>query len=131
MNQRIAPLVDVMIGNEEDFTASLGYDVEDVRLDLAGLDIVGFGEMIERVTSDLPNLAVVTTTLRGVRSSRWLRQFRFWLIYGLLHGLDLPDALEYGAAHGALAMTTPGDTSMATTKEVESLVRGGSARVQR
>jgi len=40
-------------------------------------------------------------------------------------------AVEYGAAHGALAMTTPGDTSMASLKEVEALVKGGSARVQR
>jgi 2-dehydro-3-deoxygluconokinase len=41
------------------------------------------------------------------------------------------EAVEWGAAHGALAMTTPGDASMASKDEVESLVRGGSARVVR
>ena len=40
-------------------------------------------------------------------------------------------AVDYGAAHGALAMTTPGDTTMVTVKEVEKLVGGGSARVVR
>jgi len=40
-------------------------------------------------------------------------------------------AVEYGAAHGALASTTPGDTSMATRKEVEKTIGGGGARVVR
>lgn len=53
------------------------------------------------------------------------------LIYGLLEGLDLPLALEYGTAHGALAMTTPGDNSMASLKEVEALVRGVGSYVLR
>ncbi len=44
---------------------------------------------------------------------------------------DPRKAVDYGAAHGALAMTTPGDTSMATVKEVEKLMVGGSAHVQR
>ena len=45
--------------------------------------------------------------------------------------VDAGKAVEYGAAHGALAMTTPGDTSMATLAEVEKLIAGGSARVDR
>jgi 2-dehydro-3-deoxygluconokinase len=57
--------------------------------------------------------------------------FASGLIYGLLEFGDPQKAVEYGAAHGALAMTTPGDTSMATRKEVEALVKGGSARVRR
>jgi len=57
--------------------------------------------------------------------------FASGLIYGLMQFNDAQKAVEYGAAHGALAMTTPGDTSMATLKEVEALVKGGSARVQR
>jgi 2-dehydro-3-deoxygluconokinase len=56
--------------------------------------------------------------------------FASGLVYGLLTG-GLADAVEYGAAHGALAMTTPGDTSMATLAEVQALMRGGGARVQR
>jgi 2-dehydro-3-deoxygluconokinase len=57
--------------------------------------------------------------------------FASGLVYGFLKFNDPKKAVEYGAAHGALAMTTPGDTSMATLKEVEALVHGGSARVQR
>jgi 2-dehydro-3-deoxygluconokinase len=53
------------------------------------------------------------------------------LIYGLLERGDVALAVELGAAHGALAMTTPGDTSMATLAEVEGLVKGASARVRR
>jgi 2-dehydro-3-deoxygluconokinase len=57
--------------------------------------------------------------------------FAAGLIYGLLETGDIRAAVEYGAAHGALAMTTPGDTSMATLAEVEALVNGVGARVQR
>jgi 2-dehydro-3-deoxygluconokinase len=57
--------------------------------------------------------------------------FASGLIYGLLAGKDIQWALECGVAHGALAMTTPGDTSMATLSEVEALMRGGSARIAR
>jgi 2-dehydro-3-deoxygluconokinase len=53
------------------------------------------------------------------------------VIYGLLSGFDTQQALAYGVAHGALAMTTPGDTSMATLAEVERVVAGGAARVTR
>ena len=53
------------------------------------------------------------------------------LVYGFMKFNDPQKAVDYGAAHGALAMTTPGDTSMASLKEVEALVKGGSARVQR
>ena len=44
---------------------------------------------------------------------------------------DAQTAVNYGVAHGALAMTTPGDTSMASLKEVENIVKGSGARVQR
>jgi 2-dehydro-3-deoxygluconokinase len=57
--------------------------------------------------------------------------FASGLIYGLLNTGDLQAAVEYGAAHGALAMTTPGDTSMASLAEVEALMAGAGARVQR
>jgi 2-dehydro-3-deoxygluconokinase len=57
--------------------------------------------------------------------------FASGLMYGLMTTGDPQKAVEYGAAHGALAMTTPGDTSMATLKEVEKVMGGGSARVQR
>jgi 2-dehydro-3-deoxygluconokinase len=57
--------------------------------------------------------------------------FASGLIYGLLQGDDVPTALAYGVAHGALAMTTPGDTSMATLDEVERVMAGGGARIAR
>lgn len=162
VNKRLAPLVDVMLGNEEDFTASLGFEVPDTDDALQDLNADSFASMIELVTATYPTLSVVGTTLRGVKTATvndwgaiaWSRRAGFvesrtWpdmeifdrvgggdsfasgLIFGLLSGLDLQTAVEYGAAHGALAMTTPGDTSMATLEEVERLATGGNARVQR
>ena len=162
VNRRLARYVDVMIGNEEDFTASLGFAVPDTAEDLSELDAANFRRMIEEVTKEYGNFQVVATTLRTVRSAtindwgaiawsaaegfvtathrRGLEildrvgggdSFASGLIYGLLTFGDLQTAVEYGAAHGALAMTTPGDTSMASLREVEALVRGVGARVQR
>jgi 2-dehydro-3-deoxygluconokinase len=151
-----------MLGNEEDFTACLGLEVEGVDENLIELDTASFRAMIERASAEYPNFAVVATTLRAVRSATvndwsaiaWSRDrgfaeatprpdleildrigggdsFASGLIYGLLELDDLQQAVEYGAAHGALAMTTPGDTSTATLAEVEALVRGAGARVSR
>jgi 2-dehydro-3-deoxygluconokinase len=165
VNMRLAEHVDVLLGNEEDFTAALGFEVPGVdptsSTDLADLDVRGFAAMIDAVVAELPHLAVVATTLRAVRSATrndwgavaWAGgtlhrathrpgleildrvgggdSFASGLVYGLLQGFPVETALEYGAAHGALAMTTPGDTSMATLAEVEKLARGGSARVVR
>ncbi|MEQ4305589.1 sugar kinase [Plantactinospora sp. B6F1] len=162
VNRRLARYVDVMIGNEEDFTASLGFEVPDTDESLAELEVANFQRMIEAVTREYDNFRVVATTLRTVRSATvndwgaiaWSAgsgfvqathrsnleildrvgggdSFASGLIYRLLTGGDLASAVEYGAAHGALAMTTPGDTSMASLKEVEALVRGAGARVQR
>jgi 2-dehydro-3-deoxygluconokinase len=162
VNQALAPLVDVMLGNEEDFTACLGFAVPESSADLTTLSSQGFRRMIGEVSAAYPNLGVVATTLRSVRSASvndwgaiaWSERtgfvaatdrpgleifdrvgggdsFASGLIYALLTTGDLALAVEYGAAHGALAMTTPGDTTMATLSEVERLVRGGTARVQR
>ena len=160
VNRAVAPHVDVMIGNEEDFTAALGFEVPGARADLAELDADAFASMVTAVAAEYPNLHVVATTLRTVRSATvndwgaiaWSREtgvvratqrdsleildrvgggdsFASGLIDGLLDGADLATAVEYGAAHGALAMTTPGDTSMATAAEVRKLAAGGGARV--
>ncbi|HEY3409377.1 MAG TPA: sugar kinase [Propionicimonas sp.] len=162
VNRTIAPFVDVMIGNEEDFTAALGFAVEGVDENLADLQVDNFAAMIERVGAAYPSFMVIATTLRTVRSATindwgalaWSPvsglvqathrdrleildrvgggdSFASGLIYGLLEGADLQTAVEYGAAHGALAMTTPGDTSMATLDQVLKLAGGGSARVDR
>ncbi|GAB3806693.1 PfkB family carbohydrate kinase [Micromonospora zhanjiangensis] len=162
VNRRLARHVDVMIGNEEDFTASLGFEVPDTDESLSELEVDNFRRMIGEVTKAYPNFAVVATTLRTVRSATvndwgaiaWSAasgfveathragleimdrvgggdSFASGLVYGLLETGDLATAVEYGAAHGALAMTTPGDTSMANRTEVEALMRGAGARVQR
>ncbi|MEV0425765.1 sugar kinase [Micromonospora sp. NPDC050495] len=162
VNRRLARYVDVMIGNEEDFTASLGFEVPDTDASLSHLEAANFERMIAAVTGEYDNLRVVATTLRTVRSATvndwgaiaWSAaggfvqathragleimdrvgggdSFASGLIYGLLTTGDLATAVEYGAAHGALAMTTPGDTSMASLPEVEALVRGAGARVRR
>jgi 2-dehydro-3-deoxygluconokinase len=161
VNRRLVEHVDVLIGNEEDFTSALGYEVAGLDPDITILEVDSFATMISDVVAAYPNLAVVATTLRAVHSASrndWGAiayaggalhrstprpdleildrvgggdSFASGLAYGLLRGFPIELALEYGAAHGALAMTTPGDTSMASLDEVERLVSGGSARVQR
>jgi 2-dehydro-3-deoxygluconokinase len=161
VNKEIARYVDVMIGNEEDFTACLGFEIEGNKEGLGELDLDGYKKMIRAASSAYPNFKVIGTTLRTVASAStndwsaicWADgkvyqgmaldgleildrvgggdSFASGLIYGLLNGFDAQTALNYGICHGALAMTTPGDTSMASLKEVEALVKGGSARVQR
>lgn len=162
VNSGLVPLVDVLIGNEEDFTACLGFEPPNTDPSLSSLDVENFESMIESVTTGYPNLAVVATTLRSVRSATvndwnavaWSEDdgfvaatprcgleildrvgggdsFASGLIYGLLEKDSLRVGVEFGAAHGALAMTTPGDTSAATLGEVSALAQGSGARVQR
>ena len=161
VNKEIAKYVDVMIGNEEDFTACLGFEVEGNDENLKELNLDGYKKMIEKVVETYPNFKVVATTLREVKTATvndwsaicWADgkiykaadykgleildrvgggdSFASGLIYGLMTTNDPEKAVNYGAAHGALAMTTPGDTSMANLKEVENLMNGASARVQR
>ena len=161
VNRELASLVDVMIGNEEDFTACLGFEVEGLDEHHSKLDAGNFRKMIERAVAEYPNFKVVATTLRNAKTATvndWgavcyaggeLYQsqtrenleifdrvgggdsFASGLIYGFLNGRGPQWAVECGAAHGALAMTTPGDTTMATLSEVERVMRGGGARVAR
>jgi len=161
INRELAPFVDVMLGNEEDFTACLGFEVKGVDAILSNLDTANFRRMIELAVATYPNFKVVATTLRKVHSATvndWGAicycqgefyeaatmqeleifdrvgggdSFASGLIYGFLQGKGPQWAVDCGRAHGALAMTTPGDTSMATLSEVERLMAGGSARVVR
>jgi len=160
-NRRLVEQVDVLLGNEEDFSAALGYSLDGVAESLVGLDPGAYERLHRDVLAGFPNLALVATSLReahtasvndwsGACSTRerffagpWLRgleifdrvgggdSFASGLIYGLLRGESVESALAYGITHGALAMTTPGDTSMATLAEVERVMRGGAARVVR
>jgi 2-dehydro-3-deoxygluconokinase len=161
VNRELAKYVDVMIGNEEDFTAALGFEVEGVDEHFSQLDPQNFKRMIELVRQTYPNFQVVATTLRNARTATvndWgavcslgddffvapVREgleifdrvgggdsFASGLAYGFLSGKGPQWAVECGAAHGALAMTTPGDTSMATLAEVLGVMKGGGARVSR
>ena len=161
VNKEIAKYIDVMIGNEEDFTACLGFEIEGNDENLKELNIDGYFKMIEKAVRVYPNFKAVATTLRTVKTATvndwsaicWADgkiykglelpgleiydrvgggdSFASGLIYGLMETGDAQKAVNYGVAHGALAMTTPGDTSMASLKEVERIVGGAGARVQR
>ena len=161
INKEIAKYVDVMIGNEEDFTACLGFKIEGNDENLKELNLDGYKKMLNEAVKVYPNWKVVATTLRTVKTATindWKAMcyadgeiymsksydnleildrvgggdsFASGLVYGLMTTQDPETAVNYGAAHGALAMTTPGDTSMASKKEVESIMGGAGARVQR
>lgn len=161
INRKIAEYVDVMIGNEEDFTACLGFEVAGADENLTDLNIGSFQNMIEKAVLEFPNFKATATTMRGVKTATvndwgamcWVDgnfytsvhrpeleimdrvgggdSFASGLIYGLMCLDDPQLAIEYGAAHGALAMTTPGDTTMASLAEVKKIVDGGGARVNR
>ena len=161
VNREIAKHVDVMIGNEEDFTASLGFEVEGVDHTISAIETDAFKKMIEKAVKEYPNFKVAATTLRRVITATkndWSAilwhdgkfhesrkypeleildrvgggdSFASGLAFGFLEFNCPQKAVDYGAAHGALASTTPGDTSMATRAEVEKQIKGGGARVVR
>ena len=161
VNKEVAKYVDVMIGNEEDFTACLGFQIEGNDENLKELNIEGYKKMIDTAAQTYPNFKCIATTLRTVRTATvndwkaicWADgqiyqskeyngleimdrvgggdSFASGLVYGLMTTGDPEKAVNYGAAHGALAMTTPGDTSMASKKEVEAIMGGAGARVKR
>jgi 2-dehydro-3-deoxygluconokinase len=160
INRRIAPYVDVMLGNEEDFSAALGYEVHGTDEHLSALDPEAFKRMIRKVLNDFPFKVVATTLRKASTATRndWGAvcyhennfyqaknrenleifdrvgggdSFASGLIYGFLAGKDAQWAVECGAAHGALAMTTPGDTTMATLDEVLHVMKSAGARIVR
>jgi 2-dehydro-3-deoxygluconokinase len=160
VNRKLAPLVDVMLGNEEDFSAALGFSVQGMDENVTQFEVDAFRRMIERVVKEFP-FQVVATTLRKAKTATrndWGAicyadgafyeaanrpdleildrvgggdSFASGLIYGFLEGKGPRWAVDCGAAHGALAMTTPGDTSMATLKEVLQVMKGAGARISR
>ncbi|GAA0526840.1 2-dehydro-3-deoxygluconokinase [Rhizomicrobium palustre] len=161
INREIAKYVDVMIGNEEDFTACLGFEVEGMDEHISKIDPANFKKMIATAVKEFPNFKVAATTLRNAKTASvndwgaviWaggnfyeapMREnleiydrvgggdgFASGLAYGFMEGKGPQAAVEYGAAHGALAMSTPGDTSMVNYKEVEAVMKGKGARVIR
>jgi 2-dehydro-3-deoxygluconokinase len=161
VNRALAEHVDVIIGNEEDFTAALGFEVENADPSFSKLDVAGYERMAREVVAAYPNIAVLATTLRHAKTATrndWGAvcftggrihaatarcdleildrvgggdSFASGLIYGFLMGHPPEWAVECGAAHGALAMTTPGDASMARLAEVEKAMKGLGTRVER
>jgi 2-dehydro-3-deoxygluconokinase len=160
VNRSLMPMVDVLFGNEEDFTAALGFKLEGVDASYAKLPLQSFRAMIGEVVAAFPNIRTVATTLRIARSASvnsWGAlcyhegeffevtprdieifdrvgggdSFASGFIYGLLSGKTADFALACGVAHGALAMSTPGDTTMVTLPEVLKAMQGESARIER
>jgi 2-dehydro-3-deoxygluconokinase len=160
VNRELVRKVDLLLGNEEDFSAMLGVHIKGVTEDFGELPIAGYEEMLREVAAAYPNLKLVASTLRTAQTASrnaWGAMavyqdqvvhvpqrdidildrvgggdsFASGLIYGFLAGQPVEWAVKCGVAHGALAMTTPGDTSMATLAEVERAMKGGSARIAR
>jgi len=153
VNRALMPLVDVLFGHEGDVAEALG----EAAHGPVWHTLESFAPMAARVVADFPNLkAIATTVRRPITASRngwsalgWMDgstaqglefaeleildrvgggdSFAAGMIYGLLNGKRLKWSLECGVAHGALAMTTAGDSSMATLAEVERLMAGGGA----
>ena len=160
VNRALVRKVDLLLGNEEDFSAMLGVAIKGVSDDFGELPIAGYEAMLREVAASYPNLKLIASTLRTANTASrnsWgaiaLYQgniihvpqqdvdifdrvgggdsFASGLIYGMLADKPIEWAVRCGVAHGALAMTTPGDTSMATLAEVERAMKGGSARIAR
>jgi 2-dehydro-3-deoxygluconokinase len=160
VNRDLVRKVDLLLGNEEDFSAMLGITLEGVSDDFAELPVESYERMLRQVSAAYPNLKMIGTTLRTAHTASrnaWgaiaLYQdeivhvaqsdidildrvgggdsFASGLIYGIITGQPLEWSVRCGVAHGALAMTTPGDTSMATRAEVERVMKGSSARIER
>ncbi len=153
VNRALMPLVDVLFGHEGDLATTIG----EASRGPVWHTLDSFGAMAERVIADFPNLKIIASTMRRTITANrngWSAfgfaegkaheglkfaeleildrvgggdSFAAGLIYGLLAGKGLPWALDCGVAHGALAMTTAGDSSMATLAEVENLIAGGGA----
>ena len=157
MNRSLMPHVDVLFGHEGDIAATIGTASHGPPWH----NEASYREMSARVTAEFPHLKVIATTTRRPRTANrndWAAfayadgtvyhsrdyldldifdrvgggdSFAAGLIYGLLEGKGIQYALDCGTAHGALAMTTPGDSSMVTLAEVEGLMRGAGAGVSR
>ena len=157
----LVPYIDCLIGNEEDFQQVLGYQVKGVDVEQGKLDTSAFKSMVGRVVEDYPNVHVVGTTLRGVKTALvndWSAimwhdgtfydgpsfpdleiedrvgggdGFASGFIYGFLQSMSPQECVDLGVAHGALLMSTRGDTSQITLDELTHIASGGSARIKR
>jgi 2-dehydro-3-deoxygluconokinase len=159
--KKLMPHITCLIGNEEDFQKVLGFEVEGTDESLSELPVENYKRMVSRVAETYPNLKSIGTTLREVKSgliNNWAAilfhegefyhsrryedleiedrvgggdGFATGMVYGFLNGFSPQEVVDFGAAHGALAQTTRGDTSQFTLDEVMHVMRGGSARIKR
>jgi 2-dehydro-3-deoxygluconokinase len=157
----LVPYIDCLIGNEEDFQQVLGYEVKGVDVEKGKLDTSAFKSMVNRVVKDYKNIHVVGTTLRGVKTALvndWSAimwhdgtfydgpsfpdleiedrvgggdGFASGFTYGFLTGKSPQECVDLGVAHGALLMSTRGDSSQITLDELMHVAGGGSARIKR
>lgn len=157
----LVPYIDCLIGNEEDFQKVLGYEVEGVDIEKGELDTTAFKKMVNKVVRDFPNIKVVGTTLRSVKTATindwsaimWNEGtfydglnfpaleiedrvgggdgFASGFTYGFLTGKTPQECVNLGVAHGAMLMSTRGDSSQITLEELEHVAGGGSARIKR
>ena len=157
----LVPHIDCLIGNEEDFQKVLGFEVEGVDEHLSALDTTAYKRMVEKVVTAYPNVKVVGTTLREVKSglvNNWSAilwhdgefyesrrydnleiedrvgggdGFSSGFAYGFLNNKPPQECVDLGAAHGALLQTTRGDTSQIDLDELMHVFKGGSARIKR
>ena len=160
VNRALVKKVDVLFGNEEDFSAMLGMEIEGVGKDFDELPVESYAKMLRELSAAYPNLKVIASTLRTAHTASenaWGAialhsggiahvaqrnvdildrvgggdSFASGLVYGILADKGVEWALRCGVAHGALAMTTPGDTSTASLGEVLRVMGGGAARISR
>lgn len=161
VTKELVPHVDCLIGNEEDFQKVLGFDVEGVDEHMSALDTRAYKKMVEKVVKAYPNVKVVGTTLREVKSglvNNWSAilwaegqfyesrrypdleiedrvgggdGFSSGFAYGFLNGKSPQECVDLGAAHGALLQTTRGDTSQIDLEDLMHVFKGGSARIKR
>ena len=158
VNREIAGLVDVLVGDEYAWASCLGVETGEVRADPC--DSGPFDRLVQRVARDFRNVKVFAATLRDPVSAsvnrggavRWADGRRHetpareiavldrvgggdgfvsGLAWAFLTGLGPQAAVDYGTAHGALAMTTPGDNAMTSLAEVRALVEGKGAAAVR
>jgi len=161
VTRELVPLIDCLIGNEEDFQKVLGFEVPGVDENLSALDTSAYKKMVENVVKAYPNVKVVGTTLREVKSGlvnnwsailyvdgKFFESRRFenleiedrvgggdgfssGFAFGFLTGKTPQECVDLGAAHGALLQSTRGDSSQIDLEELTHVFKGGSARIKR
>ena len=159
--KQLVPLVDVLIGNEEDFEKTLGLKAAGTTESFSKVDPDSYKEVAHQVVKLYPNVQKVGTTLRDAKTgllNDWRTllfdgqdfylsriyedlelvdrvgggdSFSAGLIYMLLQGKSSQEAVDFAGGFSALAHTFPGDANWAIEEEVTKVMKGGGARISR